>query len=207
MSYLKGSSMLVRNLTTQVIVDDTRNNSGDERLPFDLAFDVAREIHDAKELADIAIAYRSELSDFIVWLASEQRQYAIENSLCGNYERFLTFAVGGKRDECVSSNSIIRDDVEAFVVNATRPRRQRAMVLVPVAVEDFGITDGVDSYDVAYRMRNGESIGRIEYDGARVEHGSRSSDTLTYNEAQRVNENYHRRGTYGDDNGYSDESY
>lgn len=187
--------MLVRNLTTQAVVDDTRNNSGDERLPLDVAREVAHEIHEARELASIALAARQELSSFVVWLAGMQRQHAIDNSLCGNYEAFLSVEVGSFRESCVATDSIIRDDVEAFVVNATRPRKHRATVTVPVQVETFGM-QGVDSYDTAYRLRNGETPGRIDYDGARIEYGSGESVTLNYREAQDVNERYHRYGYY-----------
>ncbi len=196
--------MLVRNLTTSVIVDDSRNNSGDERLPIDAVRDYAYEIQEAKELASIAVAARQELSGFVVWLADQARSYAIDNALCGNYERFLSLAVGNKRDELVSADSIIRDDVEAFVVNATRPRRSIATVNVPVVYSQVGVDGDVDAYTVAYNVRNGGSdSGDIHYDGATIVRGSASEQTLTYNESQRANENYSRRGTYeNSDYGY-----
>lgn len=196
--------MLVQNYTTGRLVDDTRNGKGEERIDRELAHAVALEINDAMNLAAIAVAARQELSGFVVWLGEQSREHAIDNSLCANYERFLSFTLGEYRDQCIATDSIIRDDVEAFVVNASRPRRHVAQVNVPVNVSTISAhNDGVSAYDTAYNVRNG-SEGEVQYDSARIVSGSSETFPLSYNEAQRANETFHRRGHYDYDR---DDSY
>jgi hypothetical protein len=193
---MKGSTiMMIHNLTLGRAIDDNRDNAGNPRPTFDECVDYAHMINDALNLASIAVDARKELSSFVAWLGSKSRQHAIDNELCGNYERFLSIELGEKRDECVALDSIIRDDVETFVVEATRPHRINATVNVPVTVSRITRSDEVSGYDVASRLHRRGTGDSINYYDTTVI----TSETvpLEYHEAQEANENYHRRGDYG----------
>jgi hypothetical protein len=196
--------MLVRNLSTGYTVDDTRNESGDERYSLEVARDVAWQIQEAKQLAEIACEMRREVSEFVVWLADATRSHAIDNSLCGNYEAFLSIEVGNWVRN--NSRSAACDDAVAFVVNATRPRKVTVKVAVPVTMTRYTRNDDIDLSEFGSALRYGRNSG-VSVDEYNARTLSSESVPLSYFEAQEANEAYHRHGSYNLPDSTDDESY
>lgn len=194
--------MYVRNISTSTMLDTDANEQGEPRFTLDVAWEVAHMLNAQRDATDRAFMAMREARAFVDFLGDGAREHAIDNSLCGNYERFLSVTLGNYRDECKDANSMILGMVEDFVTKATRPRRHVTTVSVPVVRTNIAVGDP-DPYDNVPRRtasaiaENGEHEGYTvqPYEATKTES---VTETLDYEEAQRVNENFHRRGRYDD---------
>jgi hypothetical protein len=202
---MKGLTMYVRNITTSTMFDNNDNRQGEPRFSLEVAWDVAHIVNAHHDAMTRAIMARREASAFVEWLGDKAREHAIDNSLCGNYEAFLSITIGEYHSECVDAKSRITDMVEDFVVNATRPRRHTATVSVPVAVTRVAIQNTLNRYgegarDTAYAIANNGEHSGFSVQQYEATMKDMESEALSYDEAQEANENFHRRGRYSNDN-------
>lgn len=224
-------------------IDDTRNNYGDERMTLTEALAVA---HFANDERSVMEGLRRDLAEMtrqrnlandhsatiervafevIENIASAGRRYAIDNTLCENYERFLSFGVGEVRDRWLASETEATDEyyeatdrnegiiarahmlsqrfgrnlTERYVRFATRPRE--FVVTAPVTVTTRVLrSTAPDVYDFGYWINAAADRDRLSFNGHDTETSqiemTEDDEPLTYERAVAANENFHRRGSY-----------
>lgn len=175
---------------------------------------------------DFAAAVQRVAFDVVSSLGEDARKYAIEQSLCENYERYLSIAVGGTRETYVNSAREADGErwnytrgtrefteahnaykaqmfgqslTEALVVNATRPREFVVTAPVTVTARMLSTNAPMDNYyGIGDQIERAVSEGRAHISESDTSSVECSEDgqPLSYSEAQQANENFHRRGAY-----------
>lgn len=181
-------------------IDDDRNGSGEPRMTRKAALRIAHYVNDAVDADKRAAAVADDMTTFMVWLAENVRQHAIDNSLCANYERFLSGTLGARITEGTDSDAV-RDAARVFVSNATRARKITQTALVPVTVSGVSIGSLNVGYVAPQMLRDGQTerngvTATVSIYGREDESTPVVTELLSYEDAQQANENYARRGDY-----------